>query len=49
MSVLKEIFNKRELLRTLISRNLKIRYQSSALGFFWTLLNPLFMMPPVLL
>ena len=25
-------------------RNLKIRYQGSVLGFFWTLLNPLFMM-----
>lgn len=44
MSALKNILGQRELLVTLISRNLKIRYQSSALGFFWTLLNPLFMM-----
>ncbi len=44
MKIFTEIFSKRELLATLISRNLKIRYQSSVLGFFWTLLNPLFMM-----
>lgn len=39
-----EIYNHRELLWNLVVRNLKIRYQSSVLGFFWTLLNPLFMM-----
>ncbi len=33
----------RELLRNLTLRNLKIKYQRSALGFFWTLLNPLAM------
>lgn len=32
------------MLATLVVRNLKIRYQGSALGFLWTLLNPLFMM-----
>lgn len=32
------------MLATLVARNLKIRYQGSALGFLWTLLNPLFMM-----
>jgi lipopolysaccharide transport system permease protein len=31
----------RELLRGLIIRNLKVKYQRSLLGFVWTLLNPL--------
>jgi ABC-type polysaccharide/polyol phosphate export permease len=31
----------RELLRHLVLRNLKVKYQRSLLGFFWTLLNPL--------
>jgi ABC-type polysaccharide/polyol phosphate export permease len=44
MMALREIIRKREMLATLVARNLKIRYQSSALGFLWTLLNPLFMM-----
>lgn len=34
----------RELLRNLTSRELKIRYKRSSLGFLWTLLNPLLMM-----
>ncbi len=37
------VWRYRELLRNLTSRNLKIKYQRSALGFFWTLLNPLAM------
>lgn len=44
MNICSDIVRKREMLATLIARNLKIRYQSSALGFLWTLLNPLFMM-----
>ncbi|MCX6339732.1 MAG: ABC transporter permease [Candidatus Aureabacteria bacterium] len=44
MILLQEVIRKREMLATLVARNLKIRYQSSALGFLWTLLNPLFMM-----
>jgi len=44
MGLLKELIQKREMLATLVARNLKIRYQSSTLGFLWTLLNPLFMM-----
>lgn len=44
MKPLKEIINRRELLRNLIIRNLKIRYKGSVLGFFWSLLDPLFMM-----
>jgi len=38
---IKEIWRYRELLLLLISRNLKVRYRGSALGFFWSLLNPL--------
>jgi lipopolysaccharide transport system permease protein len=44
MGLLKELIRKREMLTTLVVRNLKIRYQGSTLGFLWTLLNPLFMM-----
>ncbi|MEI6809695.1 MAG: ABC transporter permease [bacterium] len=31
-----------DLIAIMVGRNLKIRYKRSALGFFWTLLNPLF-------
>lgn len=44
LSFFSDIIGKREMLATLVARNLKIRYQGSALGFAWTLLNPLFMM-----
>jgi ABC-type polysaccharide/polyol phosphate export permease len=44
MSLFSDVIGKREMLATLVARNLKIRYQGSALGFAWTLLNPLFMM-----
>jgi lipopolysaccharide transport system permease protein len=33
----------RELLRRVVLRNLKVKYQRSLLGFVWTLLNPLLM------
>lgn len=36
-----ELWRYRELLRSIVIRNLKVKYQRSALGFFWTLLNPL--------
>ena len=39
--VLAEVWRFRELLRSLVLRNLRIKYQRSVLGFFWTLLNPL--------
>lgn len=39
----RDIYARRELLLILVGRNLKIRYKSSALGFFWSLLGPLFM------
>ncbi len=38
---LAELWRYRELLRSLVVRNLKVKYQRSALGFVWTLLNPL--------
>lgn len=41
MSLSGEIFQRRELLWMLVTRNLKIRYKNSALGFFWSLLTPL--------
>ncbi len=37
---LRELWNYRELIAGLVSRNLKVKYQDSMLGFFWTLLNP---------
>ena len=43
LKLLKEIGSHRELLMILVGRNLKIRYKSSALGFFWTLLGPIFL------
>jgi lipopolysaccharide transport system permease protein len=39
--VLPELWQHRELLTRLVSRNLKMRYQRSVLGFLWALLNPL--------
>jgi lipopolysaccharide transport system permease protein len=39
-----ELFRYRELLINLTVRDLKARYKSSALGFLWSLLNPLAMM-----
>lgn len=44
-----EILQYRELLVTLATRELKLRYRSSVLGFIWSLLNPLLMMGVFLL
>lgn len=41
---LHELVQSRELLRNLTTRELKVRYKRSTLGFAWTLLNPLLMM-----
>lgn len=38
---LKELWKFRELLFSLVERDLRIRYKNSFLGFFWSLLNPL--------
>ncbi len=43
-SAFHELVQYRHLLRQLVILNLKVRYKNSALGFLWTLLNPLFMM-----
>jgi len=39
--VLAELWRYRELLRSLVVRDLKVKYQRSLLGLVWTLLNPL--------
>lgn len=39
-----EIVEYRELLANLVTRDLKLRYKSSVLGFLWSLLNPLLLM-----
>lgn len=43
-AIFKELRQYHELIANLVVRNLKIRYKGSFLGFFWTLVNPLFMM-----
>jgi ABC-type polysaccharide/polyol phosphate export permease len=43
LTLLRAIIARRELLLILVGRNLKIRYKSSVLGFFWSLLSPLFL------
>ncbi|MDO8674473.1 MAG: ABC transporter permease [Dehalococcoidia bacterium] len=40
---LSEILRYRDLMWNLVARDLKVRYRSSVLGFFWSLLNPLLM------
>ncbi len=39
-----EIFRYRDLVLALVSRELKVRYRRSAIGFTWTMLQPLLMM-----
>ena len=41
---LRELYRYRELLENLVVRDLKVRYKNSALGFLWSLLNPLLLM-----
>lgn len=43
MNLVKQLFQRRELLLILVQRNLKIRYKNSALGFLWSLLTPALM------
>jgi lipopolysaccharide transport system permease protein len=40
-ALLAEIWRYRELLWTLVIRELRVRYKNSVLGFFWSLVNPL--------
>lgn len=44
ISKLRELFSYRELIENLVMRDLKVRYRSSVLGFFWSWLNPLLLM-----
>jgi ABC-2 type transport system permease protein len=37
---LREIWHSRELLASMVRKELKIKYKNSALGFLWSLLNP---------
>lgn len=39
-----ELWHYRHLVRSLVVRDLKVRYRSSVLGFLWSLVNPLLMM-----
>src|SRR6185295_1995108 len=39
-----ELFRYRDLIFALVSRELKVRYRRSAIGFTWTMLQPLLMM-----
>ena len=38
---LRELWRYRGFVRSLVARNLKVKYQGSLLGFLWTILNPL--------
>jgi lipopolysaccharide transport system permease protein len=38
-----ELYHYRELIRNLVTRDLKVRYRNSVLGVLWSLLNPLLM------
>lgn len=41
MNTIKELFQYREMIASLIKKELRGRYKGSVLGFFWTFLNPL--------
>lgn len=41
MKTMKEIYEYREMIYSLVKRDLRGRYKGSVLGFFWTFLNPL--------
>lgn len=41
MRLLKELWDYREMIMSLVKRDLKSRYKGSVLGFFWMFLNPL--------
>lgn len=44
MNKLKEIYKFKNLVYNLVTRDLKVKYKGSILGFFWSLLNPLIML-----
>ncbi len=41
MKLIKEIYSYREMITSLVRKELRGRYKGSVLGFFWTFLNPL--------
>lgn len=41
MNTIKEIYNYREMISSLVKRDLRGRYKGSVLGFLWTFINPL--------
>ncbi|HEV3459045.1 MAG TPA: ABC transporter permease [Thermoanaerobaculia bacterium] len=41
---MREIYKYRDLVLTLVARELKVRYRRSVIGFLWTMLQPLLMM-----
>src|SRR4051794_8050915 len=43
-SMAMELFQYRDLVGALVARDLKVRYRRSAIGFLWTMLQPLLMM-----
>ena len=42
MKTIREIYEYREMIFSLVKRDLRGRYKGSVLGFLWTFLNPLF-------
>lgn len=42
MKMLRELYNYRQMIISLVQRDLRGRYKGSALGFLWTFINPLF-------
>src|SRR5688572_24424855 len=41
---MRQLFSYRDLIWTLVARDLKVRYRRSAIGFLWTMLQPLLTM-----
>ncbi len=41
---IREVWQFREVIKNFVSQDLKVKYRRSALGFFWSLLNPLLQM-----
>ena len=41
MNLIKELYNYRTMMGSLIKRDIIGRYKGSVIGFFWTFLNPL--------
>ena len=41
VTLLRELYQYREMIRSLVHRDLRGRYKGSMLGFLWTFINPL--------